>query len=313
MCGHNETKVTEIHLLGFQSLQNFKPLLFFALLFLYIAIAGGNLSIVFLVSTSDNLKTPMYFFLKNLAIADVLLTTSVVPMMLELVLKPKGTISLDGCITQLYFYGICGFVQCFLLAVMSYDRYVALSNPLNYVLIMKSSLCFQFAFGSWAITFCLTTSEIILIGQFEFCGGSGLDQFFCDYSPLVELSTSDTSVVLWMDFSYALFTLLVPLTIILVSYIYIFITILKIRSFTGRKKTFSTCSSHLTTVCVYYGTFIAIYIIPSNERGSDLDKYRSLLYTVVTPLMNPIIYSLRNAELNQALQKKVKKHLILKL
>ncbi|XP_073480316.1 olfactory receptor 5G9-like [Aquarana catesbeiana] len=313
MCGHNETKVTEIHLLGFQSLQNFKPLLFFALLLLYIAIAGGNLSIAFLVSTSDNLKTPMYFFIKNLAIADVLLTTSVVPMMLELVLRSKGSISLDDCITQLYFYGVSGFVQCFLLAVMSYDRYVALSNPLNYILIMKSSLCFQFVFGSWAITFCLTTSEIILIGQFEFCGGSGLDQFFCDYSPLLELSTSDTSIVLLMDFSYALFTLLVPLTIILVSYIYIFITILKIRSFTGRKKTFSTCSSHLTIVCVYYGTFIAIYIIPSNERASDLNKYRSLLYTVVTPLMNPIIYSLRNAELNQALHKKVKKYLTLKL
>lgn len=312
MCGHNETKVTEIHLLGFQSLQNFKPLLFFALLLLYIAIAGGNLSIAFLVSTSDNLKTPMYFFIKNLAIADVLLTTSVVPMMLELVLRSKGSISLDDCITQLYFYGISGFVQCFLLAVMSYDRYVALSNPLNYILIMKSSLCFQFVFGSWAITFCLTTSEIILIGQFEFCGGSGLDQFFCDYSPLLELSTSDTSIVLLMDFSYALFTLLVPLTIILVSYIYIFITILKIRSFTGRKKTFSTCGSHLTIVCVYYGTFIAIYIIPSNERASDLDKYRSLLYTVVTPLMNPIFYSLRNPELNQALHKKVKKYLTLK-
>lgn len=313
MCGHNETKVTEIHLLGFQSLQNFKPLLFFALLLLYIAIAGGNLSIVFLVSTSDNLKTPMYFFLKNLAIADVLLTTSIVPMMLELILKSKGSISLDDCITQLYFYGISGFVQCFLLAVMAYDRYVALSNPLNYILIMKSSLCFQLVFGSWAITFYLTTSEIILIGQFEFCEGSNLDQFFCDYSPLVELSTSDTSVVLWIDFVYALFTLFVPLTIILVSYIYIFITILKIRSFTGRKKTFSTCSSHLTTVCVYYGTFIAIYIIPSNKGMSDLDKYRSLLYTVVTPLMNPIIYSLRNAELNQAFHKKVKKRLILKL
>lgn len=152
MCGHNETNVTEIHLLGFQSLQNFKPLLFFALLLLYIAIAGGNLSIAFLVSTSDNLKTTMYFFIKNLAIADVLLTTSVVPMMLELVLRSKGSISLDDCITQLYFYGVSGFVQCFLLAVMSYDRYVALSNPLNYILIMKSSLCFQFVFGSWAIT-----------------------------------------------------------------------------------------------------------------------------------------------------------------
>ncbi|XP_072254931.1 olfactory receptor 5P64-like [Pyxicephalus adspersus] len=305
MCSENETEVAEIHLLGFQSLHNLRPLLFVVLLLLYIAIAGGNLSIVFLVMISDSLKTPMFFFLKHLAVADVLVTTSVVPMMLEIVLKSNPSISVGGCITQLYFFCIFGFVQCFLLAVMSYDRYVALSNPFHYIVFMKTSLCFQLAFGSWAIIFSITTSEFILIGQFEFCDRNSLDQFFCDYSPLVELSTSDTTIVLWIDFIFSIFSFFVPLTFILVTYIYIFIAIFKIRSSTGRQKTFSTCSSHLTSVCVYYGTFIAIYIVPSNESLSVVDKYRSLLYTVVTPLINPIIYSLRNHELNQALHKRM--------
>ncbi|XP_072254932.1 olfactory receptor 5G9-like [Pyxicephalus adspersus] len=262
MCSDNGTEVTEIHLLGFQSLHNLRPLFFVVLLLLYIAIAGGNLSIVFLVMISNNLKTPMFFFLKHLAIADVLVTTSVVPMMLDIALKFKPSVSLGGCISQLYFFGIFGFVQCFLLAVMSYDRYVALSNSLNYIVTMKPSLCFQLVFGSWAIIFSLTTSEFILIDQFDFCGRSSLDQFFCDYSPLVELSTSDTTIVPWMDFILLIFTLFFPFTFILVTYIYIVITILKIRSFDGIQKTFSTCSSHPTSVCVYYGTFITIYIVP---------------------------------------------------
>ncbi|XP_072254930.1 olfactory receptor 5P55-like [Pyxicephalus adspersus] len=312
MCFENETEVTEIYLLGFQSLHNLGPLLFVVLLLLYIAIAGGNLSIIYLVMTCDNLKIPMFFFLKHLATADVLVTTSVVPMMLEDILKSNPSISVGGCITQLFFFCIFGFVQCFLLAVMSYDRYVDLSNPFQYIVIMNPSFCFLLAFGSWALIFSIAFSEFALIGQFEFCGCSSLDQFFCDYSQVMELPTSDTTIVLWMDFFVSIFIFSFPLTFILVSYIYIFIAIIKIRSHTGRQKTFSTCSSHLTTVCIYYGTFITIYLVPSDKSLSDLDKYRSLMYTVVTPLINPVVYSLRNHEFKKVLTKRIKQFFIRK-
>ncbi|KAM5171542.1 olfactory receptor 10C1-like [Mantella aurantiaca] len=307
MCQDNQTKVTEIQLLGFQGLENFKPLFFTVLLLLYIAIVTGNLLIILLVLTSDNLKIPMFIFLQHLAIADLLLATCVIPMMTETILRSKGKMSVVGCLMQLYFYINVGFVQCFILAVMSYDRYVAICNPLHYILIMDHRICSLLGYGCWIITLGLNSIEFILIAQFQFCGSSDIDYFFCDVGPVVELSTSDTSIVQWLDFTYSVLFFLCAFMLILGSYIYIFIIIFKISSSAGRKKSFSTCSAHLTSVGAYYGSLVIIYVTPANEMSPYLNKYSSLLYIVVNPLVNPIIYSLRNYEIRQALNKKVRR------
>ncbi|XP_077329780.1 olfactory receptor 11L1-like [Lithobates pipiens] len=309
MCQENQTQVTEIYLLGFQGLQNFKTLLFAILLLIYIAIVTGNILIILLVSTNSNLRIPMFLFLQHLALADVLLATCVIPLMAEVILKTKREMSVDGCIMQLYTFLNFGFVQCFILAIMSYDRYVAISNPLHYILIMDRRICFLLGLGSWALTWTLSTTEITLIVQFEFCGLRDIDYFFCDVGPIVKLSTSDTSIVQWFDFSCSVLFFFCSLTFIIGTYFYIFIIILKIPSSAGRKKTFSTCSTHLISVAAYYGSIITIYVTPEDEKSPSVNKYSSLLYTVVNPLVNPIIYSLRNHEIRQALHKIVEERL----
>ncbi|XP_040198046.1 olfactory receptor 10A7-like [Rana temporaria] len=307
MCQENQTKVTEFYLLGFQGLENFKPLFFALLLLIYIAIVTGNILIILLVSTKSNLKIPMFIFLQHLALADVLLATCVIPLMAEVILKTKREMSVDGCILQLYSFLNFGFVQCFILAIMSYDRYVAISNPLHYILIMDRRICFLLALGSWAITWTISTTEIILIVQFEFCGLRDIDYFFCDVGPIVKLTTSDTSIVQWFDLSCSVLFFFCSLSFIIGTYIYIFIIILKISSSAGRKKSFSTCSAHLISVAAYYGSIITIYVTPDDEKSPSVNKYSSLLYIVVNPLVNPTIYSLRNHEIRQALHKIVER------
>ncbi|XP_073480318.1 olfactory receptor 11L1-like [Aquarana catesbeiana] len=307
MCQGNQTKVSEIYLLGAQGLGNFKLLFFTALLLVYIVIVTGNLLIILLVSTNSNFKIPMFIFLQHLAFADALLATCVIPMMAEIILKTKGKMSVVCCITQMYFYYMFGFVQCFLLAVMSYDRYVAICKPLRYILIMNRRICFLLGCGCWVLNCSLCSIEFIWITQFHFCGPSDIDYFFCDLGPVMQLSTSDTSIVQWLDFTYSVLVLFCALTFIIGTYIYIFMIILKISSSSARKKSFSTCSAHLISVGAYYGSLITIYVNPSSEMSPNVNKYSSLLYIVVTPLMNPIIYSLRNQEIRQALHKKLTK------
>ncbi|KAM4749311.1 olfactory receptor 6N1-like [Rhinophrynus dorsalis] len=303
MCDDNQTQVTEILLLGFQHLINFKIPLFTVFLLIYIVILGGNFLIIFLVTTSEHLKTPMFYFLKNLGLADVLLTTNIVPMMLNIILHDEITISLVSCIAQLYFFGVSGFVQCFLLAVMSYDRYLAICNPLHYISIMEPSVCLGLVIGSWLLVFVLISSEIIMVCQLHFCGLNYINHFFCDFGPVVALSTSDTSVLMLQDFIISIPMIFVPFVLIILTYIGIFITILRFPTNIGRKKSFSTCSSHLTVVCTYYGTLIIVYMGSSVENSVNINKFLSLFYIVITPFMNPIIYSLRNKELRGALKK----------
>ncbi|XP_056425600.1 olfactory receptor 10A7-like [Hyla sarda] len=305
MCGENETQVTQIHLLGFRSLHKYRTLLFIVFLLTYIFILAGNLLIILLVSVIDHLKTPMYFFLKHLSIADVLLTTSVVPVMLDIILAEEGILLFWGCIIQLYLFGIFGYFQCSLIAVMSCDRYLAICHPLRYSSLMSPDICLQLVIGAWVLVSVLTSSEIIVIIQFNFCGLNSIDHFICDFGPIVELATSDTTVLMLLDFIISIVLIFFPFLFIILTYVCIFFTILNISSALGRKKVFSTCSSHLITVCTYYGTLITVYMTPSDENTSHINKYRSLLYLVVTPLMNPIIYSLRNQEIKRAVRKMI--------
>ncbi|XP_077329765.1 olfactory receptor 5P81-like [Lithobates pipiens] len=303
MCEVNQTQVTQIHLLGFRGLAKYKTLLFIVFLVTYLIILGGNMMIIILVTNVDHLKIPMFFFLKHLATADVLLTTSVVPMMLDIIFIEEGRLPFVGCITQLYAFGIFGFVQCFLIAVMSYDRYLAVCKPLHYASLMNPRVCLVLVVGSWFLVTLLISSEIMVVVQFKFCGINYIDNFFCDFGPVVELSTSDTSSLMLQDFVISIFMIFCPFTFIIITYMYIFFIILKISSAYGRRKAFSTCSSHLAIVCVYYGTLITVYMVPGDDSTANMNKYRSLLYIVVTPLLNPIIYSLRNQEIKKALLK----------
>ncbi|XP_056425599.1 olfactory receptor 510-like [Hyla sarda] len=303
MCEENQTQVTQIRLLGFQSLHKYRTLLFIVFLLTYIFILGGNLLIILLVSIIDHLKTPMFFFLKHLSITDVLLTTSVVPVMLDIILVEEGILSFWGCMIQLLLFALFGYFQCSLIAVMSYDRYLAICHPLRYSSMMIPALCLQLVFGVWILVSVLTTSEFLVIIQFNFCGLNSIDHFFCDFGPVITLTTSDTSIFLLQDNVISVVLIFFPFVFIVVTYACIFYTILKIPSTLGKRKAFSTCSTHLITVGTYYGTLITVYIIPPDESSLYINKYRSLLYLVVTPLMNPIIYSLRNQEIKRAVQK----------
>ncbi|XP_053575514.1 olfactory receptor 490-like [Bombina bombina] len=304
MCGSNQTQIIEVLLLGFLDLYHFKALIFIVLLLMYILIISGNFLIIFLITVSEQLNIPMFFFIKHLAIGDVLLTTTIIPKMLEIILKDKVKLSIINCIIQLYIFGVSGFVQCFLLAVMSYDRYLAICNPLHYSSIMVAKLCLQLVTASWLLVCILISSGITLVSQLQFCGQNSINHFFCDFIPLLELSSSDTSILKTLDFVSSCFMMFFPFVYIIITYVYIFFTILNISSTTGRKKAFSTCSSHLTIVCAYYGTLIAVYMVPSD---GNVNKFRSLLYIVITPLMNPLIYSLRNIEIRGALMNILKK------
>ncbi|XP_075128634.1 olfactory receptor 1f45-like [Leptodactylus fuscus] len=303
MCEENQTQVTQIRLLGFRGLHKYKPLLFIVFLLTYIFILAGNLLIILLVTTIDHLKTPMFYFLKHLSTADILLTTSIVPVMLDIIFVEEGVLSLWGCMIQLYLFGMFGFVQCYIIAVMSYDRYLAICHPLRYSSLVSPDLCLLLVVGSWLLVIVLISSEFIVLIQYNFCGLDSIDHFFCDLGPILELSTSDTTILMLLDIVLCVLIIFVPFAFIIITYFFIFFAILKISSAYGRSKAFSTCSSHLITVCAYYGTLMTVYMGSTDEGSANINKYRSLLYLVVTPLMNPIIYSLRNNEMKRAMQK----------
>ncbi|KAG8431604.1 hypothetical protein GDO86_017972 [Hymenochirus boettgeri] len=309
MCPDNMTKAAEFLLMGFHDLPNSKIPLLILFLLIYIVILCGNIIIIFMVTFNENLQIPMFYFLKHLGVTDLVFTTNVIPMMLHIILNEGITVSLAQCTCQYYVSILSGCMQCFLLAVMSYDRYLAVCHPLHYISIMSPNVCHQIVIGCWLLDFILITSEIVLFGKLQFCGLNSIDHFFCDFGPLVELSTSDTSVLMLLDFAISMAVISIPFAFIIGTYICIFIAILRIRTRDGRQKTFSTCSSHLTVVCTYYGTLMAVYMGPSGGNSLNINKFLSLLYIVITPVMNPIIYSLRNKEIRETVKKYVKNNL----
>ncbi|XP_069817511.1 olfactory receptor 10A7-like [Dendropsophus ebraccatus] len=303
MCEENQTQVTQIFILGFQNVN--KSLLFIVFLLTYLFIIVGNLLIILLVTIIDQLQTPMYFFLKHLSIADVLLTNIIVPMTMDLIFAEKSVLPLWVCKAQLYLYGIFGLVQCFLIALMSYDRFLAICLPLRYSSLMRPDHSLYLVIGLWVLSSVLTSCEFFFVIHLNLCGLNSIDHFYCDFGPVVNLATSDTSILMLEDFVISIFTFFFPIAFIIMTYICIFFTILKISSNIGKRKAFSTCSSHLITVCMYYGSLMTIYLAPSDENSSHINKYISLLYLVGTPLLNPIIYSLRNYEIKRAVQKMI--------
>ncbi|XP_053319930.1 olfactory receptor 6X1-like [Spea bombifrons] len=299
----NHTTVTEFLLMGFQNLHGFHIPLFLLLIVLYSVTVTGNLLIIMLVSVTHQLKCPMYFFLSHLSLCDILISSNVGPNTLQVILTGRCPISALGCLIQLYFFGASAVIECCLLTVMSYDRFMAICNPLHYPSIMNVKLPNYLVIWCWTAGFGLSFITEVLVFELRFCGPNIIDHFFCDLAPLLELSCSDTSLVEIQVSINVIVIGISQLFFVVVTYICIFNSILRIATSTGRQKTFSTCSSHLAVVSIYYGTLITLYMAPSRGYSLGLNKAFSLLNTVMTPLFNPIIYSLRNKDIRIAIIK----------
>ncbi|XP_056425620.1 olfactory receptor 1009-like [Hyla sarda] len=299
---NNRTEGTEFLLLGFQVSRGLRLFLFCLFLVIYCGTICGNLLIITLVSTSKNLHTPMYFFISHLSISDILVTTDIVPNLFHILLNNGGTMTFIGCMTQYYFMCFSELSECLLLAVMSYDRYVAICNPLRYSSIMTSGHCVILIVICWLIGFFVTSIYTITIAKLNFCGPNVIDHIFCDLVPLLELSCSETFIIHLELYITGIPLVFIPTTIIVLSYTYIVLVILRISSNIGRQKAFSTCSSHLIVVSIFYGTLFGVYAIPTKGRTLTMSKILSFLYIVFTPLLNPIIYSLRNEDIKKAVE-----------
>lgn len=303
----NHTVVTDFIFLGLTDDPVLRVILFVIILCIYLVTVSGNLSTIVLIRISSQLHHPMYFFLSHLAVADTYLSTSVTPNMLVNFLAERNPISYHGCGTQLGSTAVFGIVECFLLATMAYDRFVAICNPLLYSTKMSTRVCVQFLIVAYVGGFLNASSFTICFYFLFFCGPNEINHFFCDFAPLVELSCSDSSIPAVIPSFVAGSIIVVTVFVILVSYIYILITILKMNSNEGRHKAFSTCSSHLTVVTLFYGTITFIYVMPKSTFSTDQNKVVSVFYTVVIPMLNPIIYSLRNNEIKGALKRVLQK------
>ena len=302
----NQT-VVEFVLRGFSSIRQLNIFLFMTFLVFFILIVSGNILIVLLVLFNHHLHTPMYFFLVNLSFLEIWYTTNIVPKMLLIIIAERNTISVAGCLAQFYFFGSLAATECLLLAVMSYDRYLAICQPLRYPVLMTGPLCVRLAASSWFCCFFLTAITMGLLSRLPFCGPNEIEHFFCDFTPLVHLSCTDTSLTETIAYATSSAVTLVPFLLITASYSCILAAVLRIPPGTGRQKAFSTCSSHLASVSVFYGTLIATYLVPAANSSQLLHKGSSLLYTILTPMFNPIIYSLRNRDIHEALKNCLRK------
>uniref|UniRef100_A0A674KDT2 Olfactory receptor n=1 Tax=Terrapene triunguis TaxID=2587831 RepID=A0A674KDT2_9SAUR len=299
----NQTTIIEFILLGFGDLPALQILLFQLLLVIYIVTLAGNILIIVLVVVDQHLHTPMYFFLGNLSCLETCYTSTILPRMLASLLTGDRTISVSGCLVQLYFFGSLVGTECYLLAAMSYDRYLAICKPLHYSTHMNDRFCLHLAAGSWLSAFLVVTIIIFLI--LTFCGPNEIDHFFCDFTPLLRLACSDTYLFEKVSFFLSSTLTLVPFLLTVVSYIYILSAILNRPSTAGSQKAISTCSSHLIVVTTFYGTLIAMYVVPAADHSLNLNKVFSIFYTMMTPMANPLIYSLRNREVRKALKRLV--------
>ncbi|XP_070584453.1 olfactory receptor 2AP1-like [Erythrolamprus reginae] len=299
--------VTEFIILGFGNVGQWQSLLFFIFLMVYIVAMAGNILIITLVSIDQHLHTPMYFFLGNLSCLEACYISNIVPKTIAGLLTDKNTISFSNCFVQFFFFSYLMATECYLLSAMSYDRYLAICKPLHYTTRMTTRICIQLAASSWISSLIAGFILLSVMLQLTFCGPNEIDHYFCDTYPIMNLSCSNTSFVELISCSLAFAFTLPPFLLTLTSYIYIISTILKIPSAIGRKKAFSTCSSHLIMVSLFYGAIMIVYMLPRGKILSDVNKVFSLLYTVLTPVANPFIYTLRNNEVKDAFRRVTRK------
>ncbi|XP_073479840.1 olfactory receptor-like protein OLF1 [Aquarana catesbeiana] len=296
----NQTLVKEFLLLGLGNLHRFRIPLFIIFLTAHIMALTSNVLVIALVVINKSLHSPMYFFLSQLSLCEILFTSNLVPNMLWLILKSGGKVSISRCITQFFLLAVPTITQCLVLAAMSFDRYVAICKPLHYTIIMTFGHQRQIVISCWLVGLTLSLVLYVFLKRLQFCDLNIIDHFFCDIPPLVQISCSDTNFMKLLTSLVSGAVVPFPFMFIVVTYIFILQAILKIPSTTGRKKAFSTCSSHLIVVCTYYGTLSTVYILPPRENSVNTNKSLSLLYILVTPLFNPLVYSLRNQDIRAA-------------
>ncbi|XP_075863957.1 olfactory receptor 10C1-like [Microcebus murinus] len=301
--GGNQSLCTKFTFVAFSSLAELQPVLFIVFLIIYLFTVGGNLIIICLIWVAPSLHTPMYFFLVNLSFLEMCYITSVVPQMLVHLLVETKTISVIGCAAQMYIFTILGLTECCLLAAMAYDRFVAICCPLHYALLMSPHVCLKLAAASWVTGVVVESAQTTWIFTLPFCGTGKIQHFFCDIMPVVKLACVDTSQNEIVLFAISVIFIMSPCFLILSSYMRILVTILRIPSAAGRRKAFSTCSSHILVVSLFYGTALFTYLQPKTAHTPETDKATALMYTVVTPALNPVIYTLRNKEVKEALQR----------
>ncbi|XP_069828891.1 olfactory receptor 6N2-like [Dendropsophus ebraccatus] len=299
------TPVTEFIIFGFPSLQQYQLLLFCVFLLIYLFTITGNGSIFSLVILVRRLHTPMYFFVGNLSFLDLSYATVTIPKMLAKFSMDLDTISYMACLAQMYIFESLAAVECLLLVVMAYDRYVAICSPLHYPTIMTKRRYLLLMAMTWSCGFILVLPFLISALNLQFCGPNIIHHYYCDHPPLLQLACTDTSINVAVGSTIGACILLITFTLIVISYIKIILAILKINSREGRMKTFSTCGSHFAVVSIFYLPLIFMYVRPKASYSSDVDSLVALLYTVLTPMMNPVIYSLRNKDIIEAFKKKI--------
>ncbi|XP_044540408.1 olfactory receptor 6C2-like [Gracilinanus agilis] len=303
----NHTRITIFILHGLTDDPQLQVLLFIFLFLTYMLSVTGNLTIITLTLVDPHLKTPMYFFLRNFSFLELSFTTVCIPRFLYNMSTGDYTVTYNACVTQLFFGILLGATEFFLLAAMSYDRYVAICKPLHYATIMNNKVCHQFLVGCWLSGLMIIIPPLGVGLELEFCDNNVIDHFVCDASPMLEITCSDTELIDKMILASAVLTLIITLILVVLSYAYIVRTILRFPSAQQRKKAFSTCSSHMIVVSMTYGTCIFIYIKPSAKEGVAANKVVSVLATSVAPVMNPFIYTLRNKQVIQAFKDSFKR------
>lgn len=298
----NRTSVTVFILVGLTEDPKLKIVLFIFLLpaSCYLLSISGNLTIITLTLLDSHLKTPMYFFLRNFSFLEISYTTVCIPKLLASMATGDKTITYNCCAAQLFFAFLLGASEFYLLAAMSYDRYVAICKPLHYTTIMSNKICIQLVLSSWMAGFLIIFLGLILGLTLDFCNSNVIDHFYCDTAPLLQISCTDTHLFEMLSFILALMTLLITLVLVILSYTYIALTIIKIPSANQRKKAFSTCSSHMIVISLSYDSCIFMYVKPSAKQRISLVKGVAVLNISVAPILNPFIYTLRNQQVKQA-------------
>uniref|UniRef100_A0A8D0VSI4 Olfactory receptor n=1 Tax=Sus scrofa TaxID=9823 RepID=A0A8D0VSI4_PIG len=312
MLKNNHTAVTEFILLGLTDRAELQPLLFVVFLVIYLITVIGNVSMILLIRSDSRLHTPMYFFLSHLAFVDLCYATNITPQMLVHFFSKRRTISFLGWFLQFHFFIALVITDYYLLTVMAYDRYMAICKPLLYGSKMSHSVCLALVATPYIYGFANGLAQTILMLRLSFCGPNEINHFYCADPPLLVLACSDTYVKETAMFVVAGFNLTCSLTIILISYVFIFTAILRIRSAEGRRKAFSTCGSHLTAVTVFYGTLFCMYLRPPSEASVEQGKIVAVFYTFVSPMVNPLIYSLRNKDVKGAIRRMFQRKLFVK-
>ncbi|XP_056401062.1 olfactory receptor 6N1-like [Hyla sarda] len=296
--------VEEFILLAFVDLHRIQIIIFPFFLLTYITCIMGNLAIIVVVKLEHSLHKPMYFFIAVFSILEIMFVSVTIPKLLAILLGYNNTISFIGCFTQMYFFGSLGVTECYLLVVMVFDRYLAINKPLHYSTIMTPTVCIGLGIFPWILAFCTVSAPSITTAKLVYCGPNIIDHFFCDFASLQSLACSDPFVSSMSTNLAAIVDIILPFIIIIGFYVYIIMTVSKIKSKEGKQKAFSTCTSHLIVASLYYGTGMIIYAKP---KFSHYDKYLSLMYTALTPTINPFIYTFRNREVKEIFRNSVKR------